>query len=269
MSGSVNFHGSHKTRMRRLLRPNGRTFIVAMDHLSRPGGTQPIRDPQRVLAEIAAADADAVLLRHGTAVRHAEQLGRMALVLSLNHEDSFLEQSIRLALRLGADAVKVVAFPGSIDLASSVPNLGLLAAQCDQWAIPLIAEMIPVSFEAKQAHTATNIASAARLGSDLGCDLVKTKYTGDQKSFSEVVRLAHAPVVVLGGADGDIDSLFKSVREALDAGAVGAAVGRKVWQSEVPGRIAGALARLVHEDVSVKTAIREASRVTLGPRKLR
>ena len=131
--------------------------------------------------------------------------------------------------------------------------------------MPLLAEMIPVSFEAKDAHTPGNITDVARLGADLGVDIVKTKFTGDVESFAEAVTLAGLPVVILGGSEGNLRDLFASVRQALDAGGAGAAVGRRIWSSDNPGRITGALSRLIHEDINIDQAVAEATRVSVGP----
>lgn len=253
-----------KRRLCRILGGDGRTLIVAMDHLSRLGRGVRLRDPARVLREAAAGGADAVLLRHGLAARHAAELGRMGLVLSLGYDLPAHDYGVELGLRLGADAVKVEAFPGSETLPDSRARLGPLAARCERWGMPLIAEMIPVSFAAKASHTPANVADAARLGADMGADVVKTYFTGDSESFAEVVALAQVPVVILGGSGGDDRSLFESLRAALDAGAVGAAVGRRVWTSSRPGRVAGALARMIHEDLGVDAALAEVSRTVVS-----
>ena len=253
-----------KRRLRRILSSDGRTLIVAMDHLSRLGRRVRLRDPGFVLREVAAAGADAVLLRHGPAARYVAELDRMGLILSLGYDLPAHDYGVELGLRLAADAVKVEAFPGSEAMPDSRARLAPLAARCEQWAMPLIAEMIPVSFADREAHTPANIADAVRLGADMGADIVKTRFTGDVDSFAEVVALAQVPVVILGGSGGEERALFAAVRAALDAGAAGAAVGRRLWTSSRPGRIAGALARMIHEDLGVEAALAEASRTVAG-----
>ena len=237
----------------------------ARAHLSRLGRGVRLREPARVLREVAAAGADAVLLRPGPAARHAAELGRAGLILSLGYDVPAHDWGVELALQLGADGVKVEAFPGSATCPDSRALLAPLAARCTRWGMPLVAEMIPVSFEARDAHTPAHLADAARLGADMGADVVKTKFTGDSESFAELVALAGVPVVVLGGSPPDERALFTAVRLALDAGAAGAAVGRRVWGSDRPGHLAGALARLIHEDLDVERALAEATRTSAGP----
>lgn len=257
--------GFRKTRLHRIFAEDNRTLIVAMDHLSRLGRGVRIREPGRTLRQVAAAGADAALVRPGIAARHSAALGRMGLILSIGAEVSCSRWGVELALRYGADAIKVEVFPGSDQAPDPRAILGPLAERCEQWSMPLLAEMIPVSFEAREAHTPENMTDGARLGSDLGVDVVKTRYTGDARSFADLVALTEAPVVILGGSKGDVRSLFTSVREAMDAGGAGAAIGRSVWGSNDPARITGALSRLIHEDISVEMALAETTRTVTGP----
>ena len=251
--------------MHRIFNQDGKTLIVAMDHLSRLGRNVRIQEPERILREVAAANADAVLLRPGIATRCAAQLDQLGLILSIGAEISSSAWGVDLALRLGADAIKVEVFPGSETAPNPPAILGPLVERCEDWSMPLLAEMIPVSFADKEAHTAEHITDVARLGADLGVDIVKTKFTGDTQSFAEVVALAGLPVVVLGGSEGKVRDLFTSVRQALDAGGAGAAVGRRIWNSDNPGRITAALSRLIHEDISIDQAVAESTRAVVGP----
>jgi class I fructose-bisphosphate aldolase len=112
--------------------------------------------------------------------------------------------------------------------------------------------------EAIKNDTAPEIvAYAARIGLEAGADAVKIKYTGDVESFKWAVKSAgKAKVFMSGGpkAPTEVDFL-KQVRGALDAGATGLAVGRNVWQSSDPLKMASLLQRLVIEDLSVEEAL--------------
>ena len=57
----------------------------------------------------------------------------------------------------------------------------------------------------------------------------------------------------------DLDAMAREVRNAMEAGAVGIAVGRNVWQHANPAGIAKALAAVVHEDASVESALKAVS----------
>ncbi len=99
------------------------------------------------------------------------------------------------------------------------------------------------------------VSHAARLGAELGADIIKTNYTGDVESFKAVVECCLAPVVIAGGpkAKTALDTL-EMTKEAMQAGAAGLSIGRNVFQHENPTAIAQALVAIVHEGASVEAA---------------
>jgi len=43
---------------------------------------------------------------------------------------------------------------------------------------------------------------------ECGADVIKTTYTGDPKSFKEVLANVPIPVIILGGAAGELATVF-------------------------------------------------------------
>jgi DhnA family fructose-bisphosphate aldolase class Ia len=149
------------------------------------------------------------------------------------------------ALRMGADAVIAMGIVGTRDEAASLQSLAALAGECDRWGIAFVAEMLPGGFAAKEV-TPAQIASAARVGADLGADFIKVAYSGSVESFREVVSSCYRPVVVLGGSKQHPEALASTARDAVKAGARGMAVGRNIWQSANPGVITASLVEAIH-----------------------
>jgi DhnA family fructose-bisphosphate aldolase class Ia len=54
-------------------------------------------------------------------------------------------------------------------------------------------------------------------------------------------------VVVLGGSKQSPEELLEEVKQALQAGTSGVAVGRNIWQSNQPGEITARLVQMVHQ----------------------
>jgi class I fructose-bisphosphate aldolase len=103
----------------------------------------------------------------------------------------------------------------------------------------------------------TIVAYGARVGLELGCDLLKVKYTGSKDTFKKVVDMAgRAKVLCAGGLKSDLDTFLKQTRDILDVGAAGVAVGRNVWQSDDPDKVSKALERIIFEDKSVQDALK-------------
>ncbi|MGH9765471.1 MAG: class I fructose-bisphosphate aldolase, partial [Blastocatellia bacterium] len=127
----------------------------------------------------------------------------------------------------------------------SLRALAKLACECDRWGAVLVAEMLPGGFTATDCP-ADKISVAARLGAELGADIIKIRYTGSGESFRAVTGSCYRPVVVLGGSKQDPGQLVASTRDAMAAGAAGVAVGRNIWQSKEPRKTAERLVEAVH-----------------------
>jgi DhnA family fructose-bisphosphate aldolase class Ia len=97
------------------------------------------------------------------------------------------------------------------------------------------------------------MASASRIGFELGADIIKTYYTGSADSFRRVTAACPVPVMIAGGAK------MTTVRAALDvvhgsiqAGGKGVVFGRNIWQSPDPRAIVTALKGIIHDGRSVE-----------------
>jgi len=240
-------------RMNRIFRPDGRALIVAFDHGLIDGPAPGMEQPGPVLQQIVGGGADAILTSYGTARRYAEALASVGLILRLDGGGTKLGDmgpgaqfyTVEDALRLGADAVAVSAFPGSPEERSTLRTLAKVIGQAHAWGLPVMAEMVPGGFDsAPEYRTAESIAIAARVAAELGADWVKIPYAS---GFQRVTETCYVPAVILGGAKkGSEDQMLKTIREALDAGARGVAIGRNIFQADDPAGMTAAVAGLVH-----------------------
>ena len=251
-------------RVHRLFGEDGRSLVVAMDHGAGIHVYPELSDPGRVIAQVAGGGADAVLANPGTIRRYSGELKPLGVILRMDGGGSLLSEapesrllySVEDALRLGADAVACMGFPGTPFEAQTLGNLANLAGQCQNWGMPLMAEVLPGGFSNMELHTPENVQLAARIGVELGADLIKTEFTGSEDSFKPVVENCFRPVLVLGGRKMDDEqALFAMVRSALNAGAAGTVIGRNVWGHRDPRALVEALSHLVHMDASVEESM--------------
>jgi DhnA family fructose-bisphosphate aldolase class Ia len=152
-----------------------------------------------------------------------------------------------------------MAFPGSSFENDVLSNLTRTALACHRWNLPVTAEALPRGFEKSDDYrTPENITFACRQAVELGADIIKTEYTGDQESFKEMCESVYAPVVILGGAKKVPErELLQEIKDAVEAGGAGVAMGRNIWGHENPARYAAAIAKLIHENCSVDAALKE------------
>lgn len=249
-------------RLGRVFGPDGRSVIIAMDH-GLPGmfPLGRLAEPARLLADIEAAGADAVLTTPGIAKRFATHLGRLGLILRIDGgatsvgnapRTSSLISSVEDALRLGADAVAVMGICGTEDEGRSLAALGAVAAECRTCHVPLMAEMLPLGFGGDPS--VEELAIAARVGSEMGADVIKTKYAGSPEEFRQVTAGSFAPVVILGGSERSLGKVTTTIADALAGGAVGVAMGRNVWRSDDARAAVGEIVATVHGDGPARRA---------------
>ncbi len=250
---------SGKTRrMKRLFQDDGHCLIVAMDHvgyMNRPA--EGLQDAESTIRAVVAGGADVIMTTLGTAEQSAEAIGHAGLLLSLTPSVDTVGYAVDSAIRLGADGVKIMTYPWLESDPQSVLLCACMAAECRKWGLPLLAETIPGGFFADaEMKTPERIAAGARVGAEAGADYVKTFYTGDPASFKVVVQNSSVPVVILGGGKVDTDrDLLETVRNAMDAGAVGVAMGRNIWGHDDPEGITAAIAAVIHQGASVDEAL--------------
>jgi DhnA family fructose-bisphosphate aldolase class Ia len=123
--------------------------------------------------------------------------------------------------------------------------------------MPLLAMMYPRGPNIKDSHAVDLVAHAARLGAELGADIVKTNYTGDVESFKEVISSCHVPVIIAGGPKMETSSdVLQMVKDSITAGGAGLSIGRNVFQHEDPAKIVMALSAIVHSEASVAEALK-------------
>jgi predicted phospho-2-dehydro-3-deoxyheptonate aldolase len=255
---------SGKTRrLRRIMRDDSKTFIIAMDHGVTLGPVKGLENMEATIRAVVKGGADAVLVHKGIAkhvdthdtglIVHVSASTKLGGKPNLKVGVCTLEE----AMRLGADAVSAHINIGAEDEDKMLEFLGGLSEQCDSFGMPLLAMMYPRGPSIKDEHGFEFVSHAARIGAELGADIVKTVYTGDVDSFRKVVRSCPVPVVVAGGArvESDLD-LFELAENSMKAGAAGLSFGRNVFQHNKQELISKALASIVHNGASAKDAIK-------------
>lgn len=255
-------------RLNHIFKPDRKTFILAMDHGANFNVLPAMRQQGSLIRELAKAGADAFLATVGMADKFGDDFLGKGIILRIDGGVSFLGDrskpmqivaSPEDALRLGADSVITMSFPGSKFESEVLSNLSRSVLAAHAWGLPVTAEALPRGFEGgDDARTPENITFACRQSVELGADIVKTEYTGDQESFKRLTESVYAPVVILGGAKKVPErQLLQEIKDAMEAGGAGVAMGRNIWGHENPARYAAAIARLIHEDCSVDAALKE------------
>ena len=235
-----------KIRLERIInRHTGRTVIAPMDHGVSNGPMKGIIDIDKTVESISQGGADAILMHKGIVEQGHRGYGKdIGLIVHLsastslapNPNNKVIVTSVEKAIQLGADAVSVHVNLGSETESEMLQELGEISETCSYWGIPLLAMMYPRGQKVENEHDVELVKHAARVGSELGVDIVKTNYTGDPDSFKEVVEGALVPVVIAGGPKVDTDEeLLQMVKDSIEVGGAGSAGLRGAVRRLFPG----------------------------------
>ncbi len=252
-------------RMERIInRATRRTVIIPMDHGVTVGPVKGLIDMGRTVDLVAKGGANAVIGHMGLALHGHRGYGRdVGLIMHLSAStclgpdpnSKVLVNSVERAIKMGADGVSVHINVGAEDEAKMLADLGMVSQQCIEWGMPLLAMMYARGPGIEDEKAVEVVKIAARVGAELGADIIKTSYTGDPESFREVVAGCPAPVVIAGGSKlGDLETL-KMIEGAMDAGASGLSIGRNAFQHEHPDRLVKAACAIVHEGLTAEEAM--------------
>ena len=250
-------------RLERILnRKTQRAIIVPMDHGVSVGPIDGIIDMRETIVDMANSGADAVLMHKGLVRCGHRASGRdVGLIVHLSASTSLsplsnsktLVGTVEEAVRLGADGVSVHVNLGDTNEREMLADLGRVARSADEWGMPLLAMVYARGPRVDNEFDPAVVAHCARVGVELGADVVKVPYTGDMESFSDVVSACCIPVVIAGGPRTESTRQFlEMVDNSLKAGGSGLSVGRNVFQH--PRRVQ-ALRGLVHENMPLEQAL--------------
>jgi predicted phospho-2-dehydro-3-deoxyheptonate aldolase len=257
-----------KIRLERIIdRNSNRTVIIPMDHGVTVGPIEGLADMRQAISGVVAGGANAILMHKG--VVHAGHRGTgkdVGLIIHLSGGTSLspdpnakeLVCTVEEAIKLGADAVSVHINLGAETDKEMLQQLGHISERCLLWQMPLIAMMYTRGSKIKNEYDVNNVKHAARVGAELGADIVKVVYTGSAESFKDVVNGCPVPVVIAGGPKMNSDEdIFRMVEGALEAGAAGLSIGRNAFQHKTPDKMVKALSKMVHKNASVEQAMQE------------
>jgi len=244
---------------------DGRYVVVPMDHGVTLGAVRGLAEIEATIDAVTRGGADAVLTQKGIAPRvHGNRNGAGYVVhvnastaLGPAPNDKRRTATVEEAIRAGADAVSFHLNVGSEYEREQLEDLAALTDEAGRYGIPVLAmayargpDVDPTDSEA--------VGHAVRVAEELGCDLVKTGYTGDAGSFERVVESTRLPVLIAGGEPEGDRATLRAIEGAMDAGAAGVSIGRSIFQHDDPEAIARATSAVVHDDATPERALREA-----------
>jgi len=258
-------HIGKAIRLERIFnRDTDRAIIVPLDHGATIGPVDGLIDMRETLTHVAEGGANAVLMHKGLVpCGHRRQGADIGLIVHLSASTCLspfpnaktLTGTVEDAIKLGADAVSVHVNIGDESEREMLRDLGRVASSAADWGMPVLAMVYARGPKIENEYDPLVVAHCARVGMELGADVVKVPYTGDPESFRRVTDGVCVPVVIAGGPKMDSErDLLVMVNDSLEAGGAGLSIGRNIFQADRPYHLVKALHGLVHEGLDVDAA---------------
>lgn len=244
-------------RMQRIMdHQSKKTVIVPMDHGVSLGPIDGLTHMGKTIEAVEKGGANAVVIHKGLLKSGKFPKGlKIGLIIhlsgstmmSLNPNSKVIVCDVEEAIRLGADGISVHINIGSEDEKLMLKDLARISKISMEWGIPLLTMMYTRGPNIKNEYDVKLVKHAARVGAELGADIVKVPYTGSPETFREVVEGCFVPVVIAGGEKMATDEdILKIVKGAMAAGGAGVSIGRNVFQHRDPIAIVKSISKIVH-----------------------
>jgi len=241
-------------------RNSNNTVIVPMDHGVTIGPVKGLGDMRETVGKVVAGGANAVVMHKGMPrFSHRGRGKDVGLIIHLSGATALspdpnakeLICTVEEAIKLGADGVSIHVNLGAETESQMLRQFGQVSRKCDEWQMPLLAMMYTRGRKIKNERDVEYVKHAARVGAELGADIIKVPYTGSVETFAQVTAGCPLPVVIAGGEKVDNEQeMLDIVADAMRAGAAGVSIGRNAFQSEDPAGVIRSLSKIVHGQTS-------------------
>ncbi len=254
-------------RLNRLADPAGNYLLVPMDHGLSDGPVQGLVDVNAAAQATLAGGATGLIVHKGIVRRVAPALrehhaGLLVHISASTNQGDLSQEKVTVttakeAVALGADALSLHLNVGSITEDRQLTAAGAAIGEAHTLGLPVLVMAYLRGPKVADPFSPEGLAHCARLAEELGADLVKVPYPGDQAGFAKIVEGVSIPVLIAGGPRLDSPQAFlKLVEAARTAGARGISVGRNIWATPDPTAIMGAVRRIMSEGETASRASR-------------
>ncbi len=237
---------------------NGRLMLLAYDQGLEIGPTEfnaKNVDPEYIFKIADNGYFTGVIVQKGLAEKYYVGQDRKApLIVKLNGKDKLYQgepiseqlTSVAEAVRLGASAVGYTVYLGSEHEPEMLKEFGRIEEEAHAAGLALIGWMYPRGKAVKDPSDPDVTAYAARVGLELGADIVKVHWTGSAETFRWVVESAGKTLVLSSGGERTTDAhTLSQARGVMSSGAAGMAIGRDIWEAEDPDKISQRLHEII------------------------
>ncbi|MFZ5954882.1 MAG: class I fructose-bisphosphate aldolase [Nanoarchaeota archaeon] len=188
---------------------------------------------------------NAVIFQKGIAEKYHEEIrkSKVPLIVKLNGKTNLVKGepisrllcTVEEALKLGASGIGYTIYIGSAHEDVMLEEFEIIQKKAHEKNLPVIVWIYPRGKSVEKKSSKDLMAYACRVGLEIGADIIKIQYNGDKKDLEWAIKNAgKTKVVIAGGIKKDSNDLYKQIKEIMQTGAIGLAIGRNIWQAKNP-----------------------------------
>lgn len=251
------------------LSTNGKALYVAQDQ-GLEHGVYEFDDtsinPEHIFTIAEKGELDGFICQKGLAEKYASSYNTN-IILKVNgktairkHDDPYspLTCSVKRAIELGAKAIGFTNFVGSAHEAKIFEDFRKVQEEAHDYGLPITSWMYPRGEAITSDVDAETLQYSARVGLELGADMLKMKYNGNPEDMKKQIAAGGRAKMLMAGGNktNSTDEFLKQVEEVNNCGAFGFAVGRNIWQHEQPIEVTKAIRDIQIRGLSVQDAMK-------------
>ncbi len=244
-----------KNRLSRIIKPDGKTVMLAVDHGYFLGPTSGLEDVGRTVKPLLPY-ADALMPTRGIVRTSIDAGTSTPIVLRVSGGNSILSElsnegitvAMEDAVRMNVSAVALSIYVGSPNEKQTLLNLAKLVDEGHRYGIPVLAV---TAVGKDMARDARYLALCCRIAAEIGAHFVKTYYC---EGFERLVKTCPVPLVMAGGKKLPEPEALELTHNAIKRGASGVDMGRNIFQADDPVAMIQAVRAVVHEKASPSQA---------------
>lgn len=238
----------------------GKAIYLAYDQGMEHGPSHDFNDknvnPLNIIEIARKGRYQGIIVHKGIAEKYNKEIkkSKVPLILKLNGKTKLSKGepisaqlcTVERAIKLGAAAVGFTIYIGSKYEEEMLEEFSKIERKAHAKGIPVIAWIYPRGKGVKNKSSRELQAYATRVALEINADMAKIHYNGKPRDLKWAVKSAgRCKVVIAGGVKTGEKSLLSDVREIMQAGCIGLAIGRNVWQHKNPMQITKKLKRII------------------------
>jgi class I fructose-bisphosphate aldolase len=197
-----------------------------------------------------------VIFQKGIAEKYNKEIkkSKIPLIVKLNGKTNLFKGepiarqlcTVKEAVNLGASAVGYTIYIGSDFEDEMLQEFENIQRESHAKGLPVIVWIYPRGKSVKGKSQKELMVYAARTGLEIGADIVKIQFVGSVEDLKWAVKSAgKTKIVIAGGIKKEEKELLNQVKEIMNAGCIGLAIGRNVWQNKKPLEITRKISKII------------------------